>query len=111
MPRQMLKKEWRPARELRETFIRRRQFQIDTARRRVVLIETMIAEFDRMAKVLESEIRVEQNRASMHDPAHFAYPTYAKATIARRDNLRRSIDGLIRQLDYARPRSRKRCSR
>jgi flagellar FliJ protein len=92
---------YRPARELRETFIGRRQFQIETARRRVVLIEAMIADFDRMANALESEIRVEQNRASIHDPSHFAYPTYAKATIARRDNLRRSIDGLIGQLDYA----------
>jgi flagellar FliJ protein len=94
-------KQYRPSRASRATLGRRRQFQIDTARGRIVLIEAMIADFDRMANALESEIRVAQNRASIHDPGHFAYPTYAKATIARRDNLRRSIDKLKGQLDYA----------
>ena len=61
----------------------------------------MIAEFDRMAGDLEREIRLEQDRAGIHDPAHFAYPTYAKAAIARRENLKRSIDELRIQLEDA----------
>jgi flagellar export protein FliJ len=64
-------------------------------------IETMIAEFERMATDLEREIKVEQDRANIHDPAHFAYPTYAKAAIQRRENLKRSADELKAQLDDA----------
>jgi flagellar protein FliJ len=85
----------------RETLIRLKKFQVDEKRRKVAQIETMIAEFDRMAADLEREIRVEQDRAGIHDPAHFAYPTYAKAAIVRRENLRRSADELRAQLESA----------
>jgi flagellar biosynthesis/type III secretory pathway ATPase len=43
----------------------------------------MIADFQRMAVELEREIQTEQDRAGINDPAHFAYPTYAKAAIQR----------------------------
>ena len=49
----------------------------------------------------EREIVAEQERAGIHDPTHFAYPTYAKAAIARRENLKRSADELVVQLDEA----------
>ena len=39
--------------------------------------------------------------ANIHDPGHFAYPTYAKAAIQRRENLKRSADELRTQLDDA----------
>lgn len=82
----------------RETLIRLKKFQVDEKRRRVMQIETMIAEFDRMAADLDREILQEQDRANIHDPTHFAYPTYAKAAMTRRDNLRRSTDELHAQL-------------
>ncbi len=82
----------------RETLIRLAKFQADDKRRRVAQIEGMIAEFERMANDLEREIQAEQDRAGIHDPAHYAYPTYAKAAIARRDNLRRSAGELKSQL-------------
>lgn len=85
----------------RETLVRLKKFQLDEKRRKVAQIETMIAEFDRVAGELEREIRIEQDRAGIHDPAHFAYPTYAKAAIGRRENLRRSIDELRIQLEEA----------
>jgi flagellar export protein FliJ len=85
----------------RETLIRLKKFQVDEKRRRVAQIETMIAEFDSMAADLEREIKTEQDRAGIHDPSHFAYPTYAKAAIARRENLRRSAGELKTQLDDA----------
>jgi flagellar protein FliJ len=85
----------------RETLVRLKKFQVDEKRRKVAQIETMIAEFDRMAGELEREIRIEQDRAGIHDPAHFAYPTYAKAAIARRENLKRSVDELRIQLEDA----------
>ena len=85
----------------RDTLIRLKRFQVDEKRRKVAQIEAMIADFQRMASDLEREIVAEQERAGIHDPTHFAYPTYAKAAIARRENLRRSIDELAAQLDEA----------
>jgi flagellar FliJ protein len=85
----------------RETLIRLKKFQVDERRRKVAQIEGMIAEFERMASDLEREISTEQDRAGIHDPAHFAYPTYAKAAIQRRENLKRSADELRTQLDDA----------
>lgn len=73
----------------------------DGVRQRVALMERMIADFDRLAVDLDQEIRVEQDRAGLYDPAHFAYPTYAKAAILRRDNLKRSADELRAQLAKA----------
>ena len=43
----------------------------------------------------------EQERAGINDPTHFAYPTYAKAAIQRRENLTRSADELRVQLEDA----------
>ena len=85
----------------RETLIRLKRFQVDEKRRQVVQIETMIAEFDRIASDLDREIQIEQDRAGIHDPAPYAYPTYAKAAMTRRDNLKRSADELKGQLDDA----------
>jgi flagellar export protein FliJ len=85
----------------RETLIRLKKFQVDEKRRRVAQIETMIAEFERMSVDLEHEIATEQERAGINDPTHFAYPTYAKAAIQRRENLTRSADELRVQLDDA----------
>ena len=76
------------------TSIRRREFQAEHRTRRVALLERMIADFERTAADLDREILIEQQRANIHDPAHFAYPTYAKAAILRRDNLKRSADEL-----------------
>jgi flagellar protein FliJ len=85
----------------RETLIRLKKFQVDEKRRRVTQIESMIADFQRMAADLEREINNEQERAGINDPAHFAYPTYAKAAIQRRENLTRSTDELRAQLQEA----------
>jgi flagellar FliJ protein len=85
----------------RETLIRLKKFQVDEKRRKVAQIEGMIAEFDRMGTDLEREIKSEQDRAGIHDPGHFAYPTYAKAAMTRRENLKRSADELRIQLEDA----------
>jgi flagellar protein FliJ len=85
----------------RNTLIRSKKFQVDERRRKVAQMEAMIADFQRMAADLEREIVAEQERAGIHDPSHFAYPTYAKAAMARRENLKRSIDELVAQLGDA----------
>jgi len=85
----------------RETLIRLKKFQVDEKRRRVTQIEGMIADFRRMSVDLEREIQTEQDRAGINDPTHFAYPTYAKAAIQRRENLKHSADELKTQLNDA----------
>ena len=85
----------------RETLIRLKKFQVDEKRRKVAQIEAKMAEFDRIAGELDREIRLEQDRAGIHDPGHFAYPTYAKAAMTRRENLKRSAEELKGQLDAA----------
>ena len=87
----------------RETLIRLKRFQVDEKRRRVAQIELMIAEFERIAGELEREIKSEQDRAGIHDPAHFAYPTYAKAAMQRRENLKHSAADSSSSLRRPRP--------
>jgi flagellar protein FliJ len=85
----------------RNTLIRLKKFQVEEKRRKVAQIEAMIADFQRMVADLDREIIAEQERAGIHDPAHFAYPTYAKAATTRRDNLKRSAGELAVQLEEA----------
>jgi flagellar protein FliJ len=82
----------------RESLIRLNKFRVEEKRRSIAQIETMIAEFERMAGDLDREIKIEQDRVGIHDPAHFAYPTYAKAAMQRRENLKRSAEDLKIQL-------------
>ncbi len=88
----------------RDHLIRLKRFQVDERRRRVTQIETMIAEFTRMSHDLDREIAIEEQRAGIADISHFAYPTYARAAVVRRDNLNRSIGELREQLDEAKER-------
>jgi flagellar protein FliJ len=85
----------------RNTLIRLKKFQVEEKRRKVAQIEAMIADFQRMGADLDREIAAEQERAGIHDPAHFAYPTYAKAAMTRRENLKRSAGELAVQLEEA----------
>jgi flagellar FliJ protein len=86
----------------RDSLARLRRFQVDETRRRVAQIESMIAEFSKMARELDREIAIEEQRAGISDTSHFAYPTYARAARTRRDNLQRSAEELKGQLEEAR---------
>ena len=85
----------------RDHLIRLKRFQVDERRRRVAQIEFMIADFTRMAGDLDREIATEEQRSGISDPTHFAYPTYARAAVVRRDNLKRSTEELKEQMDEA----------
>jgi hypothetical protein len=63
-------------------------------KRQIPILKRLIADCNRLAADLDQEVRNEEDRVEIHDPAHCAYPTYAKATASRRDNLRRSADEL-----------------
>lgn len=86
----------------RDSLIRLKRFQVDEKRRQVSQIEMMIADFNRMVSDLDDQIVSEQNRVGIHDITHFAYPTFAKAAIQRRDNLKVSIHDLDVKMEAAR---------
>lgn len=90
--------------KLQESVLRLKRFQVEEKRRRVAQIESMASEFTKIAHELEQEIALEEQRAGIFDASHFAYPTYARAARARRDNLERSARDLMAQLDDARAR-------
>jgi hypothetical protein len=73
----------------------------DMARWQVAQIEAAIADLDQTARALEHEIEIEHKRTGIRDPGHVAYSMYAKATIVRRDNLKRSITELKERLAIA----------
>jgi flagellar FliJ protein len=85
----------------RDTLVRLKRFQAEEKRRRVVQLNTMIAEFTRMSNELDREISHEEQRANISDPTHFAYPTYARAARTRRDNIVASLNELRGQLEEA----------
>jgi flagellar protein FliJ len=81
-----------------QALIRLKDLQIDMARRQVAQIEAMITDFDCMLATLDNEIVAEESRTGIRDPAHFAYSILAKTTIARRNNLKRTLTGLKDEL-------------
>jgi len=85
----------------RASLIRFKRFQVDDKRRHLTQIETMIAEFLRMASELDEQIQLEQARTGITDVTHFAYSTFARAAMQRRDNLRGSAAELKDQLEAA----------
>ena len=84
-----------------ESLIRLKKFQVDEKRRQVTQIEMMVADFERMASELDQQIEIEQQKTGISDVAHFAYSTFAKAAIQRRDNLLRSAGDMRDQLEAA----------
>ena len=85
----------------RDSLIRIKRFHADEKRRQVAQMEAMIAEFERMAKELDDQVLAEQERSGIHDAGHFAYPTFAKAAMQRRDNLKTSAEDMRAQLAAA----------
>jgi flagellar protein FliJ len=78
------------------------KFEYEEKRQQVSDIEMMIADFRRMANDLDQQIKIEQQTSGISDVNHFAYPTFARAAMSRRDNLRSSIAELEKRLDRAR---------
>jgi flagellar FliJ protein len=85
----------------RESALRLKQFEADEKARKVADLEHMIREFENMAADLDRQIKAEEDRTGIKDPAHFAYSTFAKSASQRRDNLRTSADGLKAKLEAA----------
>ena len=85
----------------RDALIRLKRFEVDEKRRKVADIEAMIGEFNHMAVDLDRQIAIEQERAGISDVNHYAYPTFAKAALQRRNNLTASAADLAAKLAAA----------
>ncbi|MCG6114461.1 MAG: flagellar export protein FliJ [Mesorhizobium sp.] len=85
----------------RDNLVRLKQFQVNEKKRQLQQLDTMIAEFDRMAAELDLQITNEEKKAGITDTKHFAYPTFAKAARQRRDNLQNSKSDLVGQREAA----------
>ena len=85
----------------RDGLIRLKRFHVEEKRRQVQQIESMIGEFERVARELNDQVVAEQQRSGITDTSHFAYPTFAKAAMQRRDNLLASANELKEQLAAA----------
>ncbi len=85
----------------RSALARLKDFQVRQHHREIEQLHRMIADIELLAQTLDRDIRTEEDRTGMHDPTYFAYPTFAKAAIRRRDNLRLSADRLTAKLDEA----------
>jgi len=81
---------------------RLKRFDVEEKQRKVSEIEAMIGDFHQMATDLDRQIAIEQERAGVSDTNHYAYPTFAKAAIQRRDNLLASAADLEVRLASAR---------
>ena len=86
----------------RDAVSRLKRFEVEEKQRKVAEIETMIGDFSQMAQDLDRQIAIEQERAGVSDSNHYAYPTFAKAAIQRRDNLLASTADLEAKLSAAR---------
>ena len=89
------------AKRLNDTLARQFEGQIADLNRRIPILKRLIADCDRLAVDLDQEVRNEEDRVKIHDPAHSAYSTLAKATASRRENLRRSAGELRAHLAQA----------
>ncbi|MDC9701482.1 MAG: flagellar export protein FliJ [Alphaproteobacteria bacterium] len=85
----------------RKSLVNLRRFHVDECCRRVSDIEVMLSDFERRASDLDQQIEDEQNRVGVADVTHYAYPTFAKAAMHRRDNLLASALDLREQLARA----------
>src|SRR3954454_18566810 len=86
---------------LRDTLLRLHRFRTGGKRRQVGDIDAMIADIMRKYDDLDAQVRAEEQRTGVTDPAHFNYSLAAKSTRTRRDNLLRTIAELKDELAAA----------
>jgi len=85
----------------RESLLRLHRFRVEDKRRQAADIESMIQDFMRKYDDLDAQVRFEEARNGVGDPAHFNYSLAARAAGARRDNLLKTISELKDQLNDA----------
>lgn len=83
----------------RETVLRAKRFEANESAKKIEHLEIMIGDFEALAKDLDRQIEVEEDRTGIRDSQHFGYSTFAKAAALRRDNLRASAAELRLRLE------------
>jgi flagellar protein FliJ len=78
----------------RETALRSKRFEVTEKGRKVAEMESMIADFERVANDLMRQIAAEEERTGIKDRGHCSYSTFASAARLRRDNLLKSAEDL-----------------
>ena len=86
----------------RDSAVRAKRFDADEKSRKAADIEVMMRDFELMSTDLERQIAAEEERTGVRDQNHFAYSTFAKAALLRRDNIRTTLVDLAAKLDNAR---------
>jgi len=85
----------------REAALKLKKFDAEEKARKVDDLEQMIRDFEQMAGDLDIQIQAEEDRTGIRDRNHFAYSTFARSAVQRRQNLQTSIDDLRARLDAA----------
>jgi hypothetical protein len=75
-----------------------RHFESSTVPRKALQIGELIADIDRVIRILNSDIAIEEEQAKVFDRSQPEYPILARTLAARRDNLRATITALERRL-------------
>ena len=81
--------------------LRRKQFEASEKESKVILLATMIRDFDTTIADLEGQIAAEEDRTRIKDTGHPAYSMFAKAAAKRRQNLLISVAHTQSILDVA----------
>ncbi len=84
-----------------DNLIRLQRFKVEEKLRDVHDIESMINDFAKKETDLMALVILEEEGAGISDPGHYSYPTTAKASRDRRENLLKSIKELRVQLAVA----------
>ncbi len=61
-------------------------------------VRSLIGDLDRIVRILDADIKAEEERAGVSDPFNAVYPVLARMMTARRDNLKETIAALGRRL-------------
>jgi hypothetical protein len=81
--------------------LRRKQFEANEKESKVILLATMIRDFDTTIADLEGQIAAEEDRTRIKDTGHPAYSMFAKAAAKRRQNLLISVAHTRSMLEVA----------
>lgn len=85
--------------KFRDTAIKFKRFEVNSKARIVDELEHTIHAFEGLANDLDRQVKAEEDRTGVKDPAHVNYSTFARSARQRRDNLCASVAGLRAKLE------------
>jgi hypothetical protein len=76
-----------------------RHFETRDRSREALQMRQLIADVERVVRILNSDIADEEEKASVSDRSQAEYPMLARTLAARRDNLQGTIAALKKRMD------------